>query len=417
MDRSELKRPAMRPLCVAFLTLSVAQLMFASAAMAQAAPAQTDTKPSRFVLGPLGWTPRLTLRDAGVDSNVFNSPSTETPKQDVTGSLTPSVDSLLTLGVMQLATQGEVDFLYFERYTNERAINGRVGGRMQFPTTRVHPVLTGSWAHAKDRTGNEIDIRAPRTEMAYSAGLGAQITPGSSLTVTGGLSDLRYDEGVKFQGLELATRLNRQSRTANVAFRSALTPLTKLVVLFDAGRDDFTADPSHNSDNLRGFTGLEFAADAVIRGRAGIGYHKMLSRGSDPSANFAGWISQADLSYTLFGRTRFNVRTSHDTSYSGLENSAYFVSTIGGLEVTHNLVGPIDIELHGSREKLNYTATTTGLPAHREFVDVLGGGLVIRVSTQTRIGFYYDDQQRRSSAGPQSEYSRRHMYTSVTYGF
>jgi hypothetical protein len=113
-------------------------------------------------MGPLAWTPTLTLRDAGVDSNVFNSPEAEIPKQDVTGTLTPAVDSVLTLGVMQLATQGRADFLYFERYTNERAINGRIAGRMQFPTTRVHPVLTGSWEHAKERNGNEIDIRAPR---------------------------------------------------------------------------------------------------------------------------------------------------------------------------------------------------------------------------------------------------------------
>ena len=413
MVQSELTRSARCFLGVA-LIVGVAELAFASAAMAQA---QTNTNPSRFVLGSLGWTPTLTLRDAGVDSNVFNSPSTESPKEDVTGSLTPSVDSMLTLGVMQLATQGRADFVYFERYTNERAINGRIAGRMQFPTTRVHPVLTGSWERAKERTSNEIDIRAPRREMAYSVGLGAQITPGSSLTVTGGLSDLRYDEGTKFQGIDLATRLNRQTKTANATFRGTLTPFTKFVVALDGGRDEFTAAASHDSDNLRGFAGLEFAADAIIRGRAGFGYHKMLPRGSDLSLNYSGWTSQADLSYTLLGRTRFTGRTSHDTSYSGLENRPYFVSTIGGLEVTHNLVGPIDLELRGSREKLDYTATPTGLPARREFADTLGGGLIIRMSMQTRIGFYYDDQQRRSSDGPQSEYSRRHMYTSVTYGF
>ena len=127
---------------------------------------------------------------------------------------------------MQLATQGRADFVYFERYANERAINGRVAGRMQFPTTRVHPVLSGSWERAKERNGNEIDIRAPRTEMAYSAGLGAQITPSSSLIVTGGLNTLRYEEGANFLGVDLSTRLNRQTKTANATIRSALTPLT-----------------------------------------------------------------------------------------------------------------------------------------------------------------------------------------------
>ena len=414
MAQSELKASARCSLGV-LVALGVAQLMFASAAMAQTAQVQAPT--SRFVIGPLGWTPTLTLRDAGVDSNVFNSPSTETPKQDVTGSLAPSVDSVLTLGVMQLATQGRADFVYFERYANERAINGRVAGRMQFPVTRVRPVLTGSWERSKERTGNEIDIRAPRTEMAYSAGIEAQILPASSLTVTGGLSRLQYDEGAKFRGLDLATRLNRQTTTANATIRSTLTPLTKLVIILDGARDEFTTASSHNSDNLRGFAGLEFAPDAVIRGRVGAGYHKMLPRGSDPSLNYAGWTSQADLSYTLLGRTRFTGRTSHDTSYSGLDNRPYYVSTIGGLEITHNLVGPIDLELRGSREKLDYSETAAGLPARTEYADVLGGGLIIRMSMQSRIGFYYDDQQRRSSESPQFDYNRRHVYTSVTYGF
>lgn len=414
MVHSELK-PFARCALRVLVAFGVAQLMFVSAATAQTAQVQAPT--SRFVIGPLGWTPTLTLRDAGVDSNVFNTPASVAPKQDVTGSLTPSVESLLTLGVMQLATQGQVDFLYFERYTNERAINGHVVGRMEFPTTRVHPVVSASWEHAKERNSNEIDIRAPRTQMAYTVGLAVPITPDSTLTVTGGHDELRYDEGTQFRGIDLSTRLNHQSKTANATLRSNLTPLTRLVVRLDGGRDEFTFDPKNNTDNLRGFAGLEFAADAIIRGRVGAGYHKMLPRGSNPSLNYTGWTSQADLSYTLLGRTRFAGHTSHDTSYSGLDNRAYYVSTIGGLEITHNLVGPIDVELRGSREKLGYAATPEGLRARTEYADLVGGGLVIRMSSQTHIGFYYDDQQRRSSEGLLFNYSRRHVYTSVTYGF
>jgi hypothetical protein len=142
----------------------------------------------------------------------------------------------------------------------------------------------------------------------------------------------------------------------------------------------------------------------------------MLPRGSDTSMNFAGWTSGVDLSYSLLGRTRFTGRMSRDTSYSALDDRAFYLSLIRGLEVTHNLVGPIDIELRGSREKLDYAATTFQ-PARTDYADTLGGGLIIRISMESRIGFYYDDQQRRSSAGPMWEYGRHHVYTSVTYGF
>jgi hypothetical protein len=122
----------------------------------------------------------------------------------------------------------------------------------------------------------------------------------------------------------------------------------------------------------------------------------MLPRGSDLSLNFAGWTSLFDLSYTLLGRTRFTGRTSHDTSYSGLDNRPFYVSTVGGLEVTHNLVGPVDVELRGSREKLGYAATTFQ-PARTDHANTVGGGLIVRLSMQSRIGFYYDDNQRRST--------------------
>jgi len=76
----------------------------------------------------------------------------------------------------------------------------------------------------------------------------------------------------------------------------------------------------------------------------------------------------------------------------------------------------IDVELRGSRETLGYAATTFQ-PARTDYADMLAGGLIIRMSMQTRIGFYYEDQRRLSSEGLQFEYGRRRMYTSVTYGF
>jgi len=409
MVRADLKRSAARHARVVFI-LGMAQLMFAGSVVAQYAPSN-----GRFVMGPLTWTPTLTLRDAGIDSNVFNT--AKDPQQDITGSFTPSVDSRLTLGVMQLATQGQADFLYFERYTNQRAINGRVAGRMQFPTTRIRPILSGSWARAKDRSGNEIDVRVPRTELGYAAGLGTRLTPGSSLDVTVGRQELRFDQGATFRDVDIATRLNRQSTTADLQFRAGLSPLTSFLVTVGGTRDDFVLANSRGSDNLRGTFGFEFAPDAIIRGRANVGYHRMQPRGADQSLAFDGWTTSVDLSYSLLGRTLFNGRISRDTSYSVLDNRSQYLSTVGGVEVTHNLVGPIDLDVRVAREKLDYAATATGFPARIDYADTLGGGVVVRISMQARLGFFYDDQQRRSSDGSQFGYRRQHLYTSITYGF
>src|SRR5215470_6139368 len=135
-ELTESARRSIRPLALFGIALQV----LAGSAIAQAPPAAPPPTPTgRFVMGPLTWTPTLALREAGVDSNVFNTATD--PKEDITSAFGPSVDSTLALGVGRLETQGQAEYLYFERYTDQRAINGRVAGRLVFPATRIRPIL------------------------------------------------------------------------------------------------------------------------------------------------------------------------------------------------------------------------------------------------------------------------------------
>jgi hypothetical protein len=220
--------------------------------------------------------------------------------------------------------------------------------------------------------------------------------------------------------VDLASQLNRQATTISAGVRVAVSPLTTFFTEGSVGSDEFSLQSSRNTDNLRGTVGFEFAPDAVIRGRALVGYHKMdLQRPSavpDGAVGFKGLTSNVDLSYTLLGRTQFAPRFSRDSVYSISVTQPYYVSTGSGLEILQALVGPLDLVLRGSREKLAYPKT--GIAAARtDRVETYGGGLSVRLSTQGRIGFNYDDTKRRSSAGARFGYGRRHIYTTVTYGF
>jgi len=411
-ELTESARRSIRALALVGIALQV----LAGSAIAQAPPPAPPPMPTgRFVMGPLTWTPTLALREAGVDSNVFNTATD--PKEDITSAFGPSVDSTLALGVGRLETQGQAEYLYFERYTDQRAINGRVAGRLLFPVTRIRPILTGRWARAKERSGNELEVRVPRTEYGYGTGLGMTLTSGSTLDVTVGRDEMRYDKGVLFHGVDVGIRLDRRSTTADLAFRANLTPLTKLVVSAAGARDEFIHDSSRSTDNVRGVVGLEFASDAVITGRATVGYHRMVPRGSDKTMAFQGLTSAVDLNYALLGRTLFKARIARDTTYSVLEGRPFYLSTAGSLEIIHNLVGPIDLDVRGIREKMDYSATANGLPARIDYADTFGAGFVIRASEQTHIGVYFDDQMRDSSESSLVSYRRKHLYTTITYGF
>jgi hypothetical protein len=393
-------------------------VLLAALAMPSAARAQEPPKEGRFITGPLAWTPTFELRDAGIDSNVFNTPSDA--KEDVTATARSQVDSVLKLGLLRATTVGSLAYNYFEQYTSQRGLNRRVATELEMPATRFSPNVSASWARIKDRSGNEIDIRTPRTDLAYSGGLQARLTSKFSVIATAGQQKTTYDTGFTFHDTEIARQLNRESTMATVTARVVLTPLTTLSIDATAAHDNFPFRPAAATDNGRIDARLEFAPDAVIRGAASVGYHSMqpyyrhTSRST--AAAFSGITSSIDLGYTLLGVTRFVAHFSRDANYSLYMNQPYYLSTSGGLQILQRLFGPIDLDVRGSVESLDYPPTETE-SAYLDTAETLAGGLSIRVSRQAVLALLYDNSERRSARGRDFGYQRRRIYTTITYGF
>ena len=375
---------------------------------------------ARFVSGPLAWTPTFQLREAGVDSNVFNTPTD--PKEDMVGTASSQVKSVLSLGLMKAATQGSLEYVYFERYKQERAVNGRVSSDLELPFSRVTPDIALSWARVKDRSGNEVDVRVPRTEWSYALGLKTQLTPRMAVTVSGGRQTLRYDTGFAFRGVDVERQLDRETLIGTVSARLALTPFTSLLMDASVSRDDFPFRPGDRTDNVRGNVGFDFAPDAVIHGRVLIGYHSLraadAAASSTPIPSFGGITSSTEIGYTLLGVTRFNGRFARESNYSILTSEPLYISTGGALQIDQRLFGPVDLTVRGSRDRLAYVETATAaVPGHTDIAAVVGGGVSIRVGDQMVVSLLYEDATRRSTAGREFAYERERMYTTVTYGF
>ena len=374
----------------------------------------------RFVSGPLAWTPTFQLREAGVDSNVFNTPVD--PKSDTVGTASAQVKSDLALGLVNAATQGSLDYVYFEHYAQERAVNGRVSTDLELPFSRVTPDIAVSWTRVKDRSGTEVDIRAPRTEWSYTLGLKSDVTPRLALTVSGGAQRVTYDKGFAFRGVDIATQLDRETVTGTVGARLALTPFTSLLMDASVSRDDFPLRPGDRTDNIRANVGFDFAPDAVIHGRALVGYHSLRpTQGAGSSAAippFGGITSSTEIGYTLLGLTRFSGRFARESNYSILTSEPLYVSTGGGLDIVQRLFGPLDLIVRGTRDRLAYVDTpAVAAPGHTDIATTVGGGVSLRAGQQTVISVLYDSTTRRSSAGREFAYDRERMYTTVTYGF
>ena len=366
----------------------------------------------RFQTGPVAWTPVISLREAGIDTNMFDEASN--PKRDTTAVLSPQVTATITLATMRLTTAGTADFVYFERYTSERGINGRGTARLDVPWSRLRPFVEAGYLSSRDRQGSEIDARARRMQRDLRAGLGVQVTGRGVVEVSAHVSDARYDRGEQFRDVNLAERLSHESRGATGTLRYALTPLTQVVM--DAGyiEDRFVFRPARNTENLRANVGFEFAPDAIIRGRAALGFRRITAAGAE-GLDADGVTAAVDLSYVLLGRTRFGGRIARDRTYS--IEAPHFLQTTYGFDVLHELFGPFDLTALTSRERLDYpTELDRGLSRHVDFVWRYGGGLGIRGGDRFRIGFNFELTER-NSAIPERDFDRRRAFTTVSYGF
>jgi hypothetical protein len=286
--------------------------------------------------------------------------------------------------------------------------------------TRFQPTAFGSWSRAKDRTSSELDVRAPRTDYGYGAGFSTRVASRISLNAELDRLVTRYDNDQTFRGIDIATRLNHQTTFLTAGARMELTPFTSAGLDASLGSDEFDVKPSLDTENYRVALTFDFAPDAVIRGRASVGYHQMDPQHPngepDGAVSYSGVTSSIDLGYTLLGRTRFNPKLVRDTSYSVSAISPIFVSTAATMEIVHTLVGPVDLVVRGYREKLAFPATAVG-GARTDHVTTLGGGISVRLPNQGRLMINYDNAQRDSSEGPGLGYERRHLYTTLTYGF
>lgn len=366
----------------------------------------------RFLTGPIGWTPTVAVRDAGIDSNVFDDP--DEPIEDRIATFASSVDAQMTLAHFKVQGTGAAEYLYYQRLVRERALTTRFTMRVEAPTRRIVPFGTGAYARAKERQTPEIDVQSRYTTSAVGAGLSVFVMARGAIQLAGRREITAYDRGQVLRGADLAQRFNRDSDSAVVGFRFNITELTSITADASVARDRFTLKPEQNTSNLNWTAAIEFAPDAVIRGRAGIGYHVMEPRGAAAIA-FRGLTANVDLSYVLLGRTRFNGRYFRDTAYS-LEAPYYLLTTLGA-DVAQLIGGPFEILLRGNRQYSDYPENPGLRIPHRiDILDTIAAGVGVRMSDTSRATVTYE-LARRLTPVDGLRFDRRRVLTSFSYGF
>lgn len=406
--------------------------LLASPLYAQATHPIDDVRAnSRSHVGPFYITPGLTLRDLGVDSNVFNE--AEDPKSDFTFTLGPKADIAVPFArrLLLKSTVG-VDLIYYQKYSDERSANPRFAPRLSLFLNRITLFGEGSYLRTRDRPSYEIDARSLRTESWLGGGIGLQFSPKLGIEVSGRRSDVEYAEGESFLDVSLREALNRRSESLAGAVKYAVTPLTTFVVKADRSQDRFEFSEDRDTDTLRVTPGVEFNTRALISGSAYVGVRRFNTK-SDALDDFNGLVASAALAYTLLGRTTFIFTAERDAMYSFEPLQPYYVVDSYGLTIRHRFAGRFDVTTGAGRHQYTYRdlATpagtvppgTTPSPATRlagERVDLTHSysiSLGYYLRRDLRLGFGTTYWQRESNSAAYRDYDALRTGVSLTYGF
>lgn len=368
-------------------------------------------------LGPVGLTPRLALRDLGLDSNVFNESAS--PARDVIAVLVPGLDAMMRVGPARLSSRTQAEWNYFQKSSGQRSVNINQQARVDLDFTRLSPYLEAGYLRSRHRPNLEIDARVLEKTRTGSAGLLVRFGARTSLDLHAERSRVEFGD-VSAGSLLFATRLNRVTDEVTLEGHIALSALTTLTVAGHHRRERFEFEPVRDSDNLVVTGGLEMKPSALVSGTAIAGVRRLTAKHAS-LPDHADLVAAVRVSYILLEQTRFTVRIDRDVEYSFEEMWPYFVATTGLLEIKQAVGYVWDVVVRGGRSELAYRPfLTTDLlsapPDRRDRVVTLGVGGGRHLGDDVRVGVDLNHDRRQSPVAGRS-YSGYRVGGSLTYGY
>jgi hypothetical protein len=350
--------------------LALAALVPAAAAVAEEAP-----KPDgRFKLGPVYLTPRIFLRNAGVDTNVFNAESGEVADTSVT--LSPMLDAVVPVGSrLRLSGDGRLGFNYFRREKSERSTDMVGSGLAEL---YVGPLVLFGGAEAgrfRQRFSIEIDERLERREAGANAGVRLSLGRKLVTTVTAARKESTYESGVLVQGDDVKAALDRRTETGTVQLDYAITPRTSLQASARAQEDRFLAETRPELDSASSFLyqgGFSFSPSAFINGKVLAGVREYRRESDQAVPPFRGLNLSIDASMPFLLRSRLNVLAGRDVFYAvtrartrdGSQRNTYVSLRYGGnltFELPWSLIGRVSGEIEKADYLLPYELDGAGV--------------------------------------------------------
>jgi hypothetical protein len=386
-------------------TLLAACLAVPARAQIRVLPVTADV--DSLEIGPFYVRPSLTIRNLGVDGNVFNSG--DRPRSDRTAILNPGLGLFLPVGRrVRLAADGGLDVAWFARESEERYLDHYGSADLELELRPVTVFAGMGGGRHRRRFTIEIDQRLRRRLADARAGARIGIGDRTALAVELATETEVFagDEGGGAQATKSA--LDRESRDLNMELRYQLTHKTTLLATAQLRRDDFTSDPRAltRASSRRILAGFELSPKALVGGHVLIGARVFPERDDQAAPVFSGLALSAQVSRRLAWFARVQLRADRDVSHSfrsgqrdgESRRNAYVYGRYG---VSLDLGLPADLLARTSAdlERARYLLPILRAGEPRERAErrwVLRGTLLLPVGKRLRLGATVSWAQRIS---------------------
>ena len=374
--------------------------------------ATTEPQTGILRVGRFRLAPGVVVREIGWDSNVFDE--AVDPKEDFVAAVAPDVSVFLGIRFLQLSAYGGGDFNYYQTYESERSAGYATRARIDFLLSRLRPFVGAGRTQLRTRPNGEIDTRADRREEELSGGLAYDLSAHSQIYGAAFKHTVEFRNAFE-DGVDLTRALNRDSYDYSAGFKSDLTPLTTLTLSGSFREDRFKSEPFRNGEWRAATAALRISAEALISGVATVSFRDY--KAVDPNVKpFQGLTGSAALTYAFLEIARLTFVGSRGVEYSFDAEEAYYVENSFNLTYTHRLFGEIDAQARGGKSFFNYGYSETS-PAHTDELDTLGASLGYNLRNRTRVSLNYEYSRRRSPAFAERNYDRTRVYLAWTYAF
>jgi len=372
--------------------------------------------------GPFHIQPMLVISNAGVDSNIYYSPSD--PVKDFTLTAGPAATIYLPIHRrLVIQAYGTPQYVWYSKTERERTWNYYFNGAVSLSLRNIFFSVDGKYSDARERWNTEVDIRPRRKERGYGGSMLVKTTRKTSLQMAYRTAEYDYENTLTEGGFNVRERLNRTESYATLSTYYLASSQRKIFIDLEYGQYDFEIEEQaalKDSRSGAAYLGLEFSPlNRRVRGLVRLGYKKFDIRNPD-FEDFQGAAGEARLSVRV--ARPIVIRGSHvrDVNFSLWYDNAYYLGTRTGAGISFYLTSFLRLDYDYSFGRNNYPETQEvdpGVEVKRldEF-DIHSAGIYIRIWKSTALGFVANRWLRNSNLDREDD--RRWFYgVNLTYEF